>query len=225
MLGAQSDGWSGRRICGRTESSKHGHSSHERRTPSYRIRGGWEHRGNGACHELGRMEVHRKQLAAETAGRHLERLAGRFTGAEVHQPGNSAGENLAVSPPARANDGRKTERTEESFSRRFESSPGLCSTLPSRRSKCSRDPTGHRVATPQRARLPVGWCSETRIQAAFVLARRRACVPAQRLRCSRKAWNRCFCCCQSTRRATARRWRSRSGSGPRRVGGRNSSSS
>ena len=224
MLGAQSDGWSGRRIRSRKESSKNGHSSHKRRTPSYRIRGGWEHR-HGTRHKLGGMENHREHLAAEAAGCHLERLAGRFTGAEVHQPGNSAGENLAVSPPARANDGRKTERTEESFSRRFESSPGLCSTLPSRRSHRSRDPTGHRVATPQRAGLPIGGCSETRTQAAFVLARRRACVPAQRLRRSRKAWNRCFCCSQSTRRATARTWRSRSESGPRRVGGRKSSSS
>ena len=96
---------------------------------------------------------------------------------------------------------------------------------PARDGHRSPDPTGHRMATPQRTGLPVGWRSETRVQAGFVLACRRACVPNQRLRRSRKARNRCFCCSQSTRRATARTWRSRSGSGPRRVGGRNSSSS
>jgi hypothetical protein len=42
------------------------------------------------------------RVAVETTGGALERSAGRAAGPEVHQPGDSARENLAVSSPGRA---------------------------------------------------------------------------------------------------------------------------
>src|SRR4051812_39216146 len=50
------------------------------------------------------MEGAGGRVAVETTGGAVERSAGRPAGPEVHQPGDSARENLAVSSPARAND-------------------------------------------------------------------------------------------------------------------------
>src|SRR3954465_9115745 len=76
------------------------------------------------------MESHGERLAVETTGGALERSAGRAAGPEVHQPGDCAGENLAVSSPARANHTPESGRTKESLSGRFESSPGVCALGP-----------------------------------------------------------------------------------------------
>src|SRR3954452_10979134 len=139
-------------------------------------------------HELRRMEDASWRVAVETTGGALERSAGRPAGPEVHEPGDCARENLEVSSPARANDAPESGRTEESLSGRVESSPGVCAVGPPGGSDEARDRRAHGLATAQRARLPVGGRAETRVQAALVLARRRAGVPAQRLSCSRKAW-------------------------------------
>src|SRR3954468_20268863 len=171
------------------------------------------------------MEGAGGRVAVETTGGALERSAGRPAGPEVHQPGDCVGENLAVSSPARANHAPESGRTEEYLSGRVESSPGVCAVGPPGGSDEARDRTAHGLATAQRATLPVGGRAETRVQAALVLARRRACVPAQRLSCSRKARKRCFCPSQSARRATARTWRSSRRSKPWRVGGKKSSCS
>src|SRR3954470_19713689 len=130
------------------------------------------------------MEGAGGRVAVETTGGALERSAVRPAGPEVHQPGDSARENLAVSSPARANDAPEIGRTEESVSRRLESSPGVCAAGPPGGSDPARDRTAHGLATSQRARLPVGGRAETRVQAAAVPAGRRARVPAQKLSCS-----------------------------------------
>src|SRR3954462_3182251 len=130
------------------------------------------------------MESHGERLAVETTGGALERSAGRAAGPEVHQPGDCVGENLAVSSPARANHAPESGRTKESLSERVESSPGVCAVGPPGGSDEARDRTAHGLATAQRARLPVGGRAETRVQAALVLAGRRARVPAQKLSCS-----------------------------------------
>src|SRR3954463_9348914 len=148
------------------------------------------------------MEGAGGRVAVETTGGAVERSAVRPAGPEVHQPGDSARENLAVSSPARANNAPESGRTEESLSGRVESSPGVCAVGPPGGSDEARDRTAHGLATAQRARLPVGGPAETRVQAALVLARRRARVPAQRLSCSRKAWKRCFCPSRQARHRT-----------------------
>src|SRR4051794_30117478 len=48
----------------------------------------------------------------------------------VHEPGDSARENLAVSSPARTNDATESGRTEEPLSGRVKSSPGVCAVGP-----------------------------------------------------------------------------------------------
>src|SRR3954466_6202313 len=58
------------------------------------------------------------RVAVETTGGAVERSAVRPAGPEVHQPGDSARENLAVSSPARANHAPESGRTEESLSGR-----------------------------------------------------------------------------------------------------------
>src|SRR3954469_11507258 len=55
------------------------------------------------------------RVAVETTGGVLERSAGRPAGPEVHQPGDSARENLGVSSPARANEAPESGRTKESL--------------------------------------------------------------------------------------------------------------
>src|SRR3954447_26426875 len=88
-------------------------SSHRRRiSPSYLVRGRGKTRRRRARQELRRMGTEGGLLAAEAAGCDLERSAGRPTGPEVHQPGNSARENLAVSSPARVSRAAGKERAE-----------------------------------------------------------------------------------------------------------------
>ena len=122
-------------------------------------------------------------------------------------------------------DGARERRTEESVPGRLESGASLCLAVPSRGSVYARPAGNHRLASPQCARLSFRRSSETRLQASILFTRWPACLPPQRLSCSRKMRNRCCCCSQSTRRATARRCRSRRGSGPWRVGGKNRSCS
>src|SRR3954454_20377880 len=86
------------------------------------------------------------RVAVEATGGALERSAGRPAGPEVHQPGDSARENLAVSSPARANDAPESGRREESLSGRVESSPGVCALGPRGGSDEARDRTAHRLA-------------------------------------------------------------------------------
>src|SRR4051794_7355525 len=135
------------------------------------------------------MEDARERLAAETAGGDLERSAGRGTGAEVHEPGDCFRTHLAIGSRRRRKGKPVTTRTEESIPGRVESSAGVCAAGPRGGSDEARDRTAHGLATAQRAWLPVGERSETRLQAAFVLARRGARVPAQRLSCSCQAWS------------------------------------
>src|SRR3954453_16659356 len=91
---------------------QHASSCHERRIAPYRVRRGGEDRGHRARQELRRMGTEGGILAAETAGWDLERSAGRPRGPEVHQPGNSARENLAVSSRARASEAAERETGE-----------------------------------------------------------------------------------------------------------------
>src|SRR4051795_9078410 len=132
------------------------------------------------------MEGARERLADETAGKPLERSAGRGTGPEVYQPGDCLRTDLAIGSRRRRNRKPVRTRTEESIPGRVESSPGVCAARSTGGSDEARDRTAHGLATAQRARLPVGERSETRIQAAFVLTRWRARLSAQRLSCSRK---------------------------------------
>src|SRR3954471_1339311 len=112
------------------------------------------------------MEGARGRMAVETIGGALERSAGRPAGPEVHQPGDCARENLAVSSPARANNAPESGSTEESLSGRVESSPGVCAVGPRGGSDEARDRTAHGLATAQRARLPVGGREEKKGQTA-----------------------------------------------------------
>src|SRR3954466_13522341 len=116
------------------------------------------------------MEGARERLAAETAGGDLERSAGRRTGPEVHQPGDCFRTDLAIGSRLRRNGKPVTTRTEESIPGRVESSAGVCAARPTGGSDEARDRTAHGLATAQRAWLPVGERSKTRIQSAFVLA-------------------------------------------------------
>src|SRR3954465_1891245 len=102
------------------------------------------------------MEDASWRVAVETTGGGLERSAGGPAGPEVHQPGDCARENLAVSSPARASDAPESGRTEESLSGRLESSPGVCAVGPPGGSDPARDRTAHRLATAQRARISLG---------------------------------------------------------------------
>ena len=57
------------------------------------------------------MESHGERVAVETTGGALERSAGRPAGPEVHQPGDSARENLAVfSHPSKRRPGKRQNR-------------------------------------------------------------------------------------------------------------------
>src|SRR5438309_2155 len=119
-------------------------------------------------------------LAAETAGCDLERSAGRPGCPEVHQPGNSARENLAVSSRARASEAAEREGAEsDSVSGRLESSPGLCSARPAARSDGAGTPGTDRVAAAQRARISLGEPTQTRAKGALVRTGRRTRLPAQ----------------------------------------------
>src|SRR3954452_12600046 len=85
------------------------------------------------------MEGAGGRVAVESTGGALERSAGRPAGPEVHQPGDCARENLAVSSPARANHAPESGRTKESLSGRVESSPGVCAVGPPGGSDEARD--------------------------------------------------------------------------------------
>src|SRR3954449_468765 len=110
------------------------------------------------------MEGAGGRVAVETTGGALERSAGRPAGPEVHQPGDNARENLAVSSPARANDAPESGRTEESLSGRVESSPGICAVGPPGGSEEAPARTAYGLAAAHRASLPVGGRAETRVQ-------------------------------------------------------------
>ena len=62
--------------------------------------------------ELRRMEGAGGRVAVETTGGALERSAGRPAGPEVHESGDSARENLAVSSRARASEAAERETGE-----------------------------------------------------------------------------------------------------------------
>src|SRR4051794_27680142 len=173
---------------GQKENHRHAPSRYER------INRGAERRAlpGATPDELGRVEDARERVATETTGSDLERSAGRATGPEVHEPGDCHRTDLAVGARRRRK-AKPVTRTEEPVPGRVESSPGVCAARPSGRSDPARNRTADRMATAQCAGLLVSERSETRLQAAYVLAQRRARVPAQRLSCSRKARKRCFC--------------------------------